>query len=202
MKVEWRYHVIVKIYYEGPVGCEGCKERTAAVAARWTELERIEGNCTARGETAVWSICDPLMSSLRIAERRVFMHIIWLSAVTKLPLASTSYQVAPVDRDGRVGGRVRKLTKTDSADVLKKNSRVVDDVFVVIVVVAVVVVCIYRAGTTGPELCWYTTVPQRQKTVLYAQRTVYTWQTRTIISLSSSATSLYNTGRLGLFWKF
>lgn len=52
MKVEWRYHVIVKIY-EGPVGCEGCKERTAAAAARWTEFERIEGNCTARGETAV-----------------------------------------------------------------------------------------------------------------------------------------------------
>lgn len=52
VKVEWRYHVIVKIY-EGPVGCEGCKERTAAAAARWTEFERIEGNCTARGETAV-----------------------------------------------------------------------------------------------------------------------------------------------------
>jgi len=53
MKVEWGYHVIVKIY-EGPtVGCEGCEEKTAAAAARWTEFERIEGNCTARGETAV-----------------------------------------------------------------------------------------------------------------------------------------------------
>jgi len=54
VKVEWGYHVIVKIY-EGPMaqGCEGCKERTAA-AVRWTEFERIEGNyCTARGETAV-----------------------------------------------------------------------------------------------------------------------------------------------------
>lgn len=86
VKVEWEYHVIVKIY-EGPMvqGWEVCKERTAA-AVRWTEFERIEGNCcTARGETAVWSICDPLMSSLRLAGRRVFMHIIWLSAVTKLP---------------------------------------------------------------------------------------------------------------------
>jgi len=54
VKVEWGYHVIVKIY-EGPMaqGCEGCKERTAA-AVRWTEFEWIEGNCcTARGETAV-----------------------------------------------------------------------------------------------------------------------------------------------------
>lgn len=54
VKVEWEYHVIVKIY-EGPMaqGWEVCKERTVA-AVRWTEFERIEGNCcTERGETAV-----------------------------------------------------------------------------------------------------------------------------------------------------